>query len=112
MGEKDLTEKIFEDYNDVFADIVHVDELVKLLEVVTNDSRYEDILERGTGGIRNMCDVAERLERMGMEKGIEQGRAEITRLIISIKAGKTEDALVTEGFSKDLVKEYMELLEA
>ncbi|MGN0318677.1 MAG: hypothetical protein ACI4E1_12175 [Lachnospira sp.] len=67
-----------------------------------------------------MCDVAERLERIGIEKGIAEGiaegraegRAEITKLIISIKAGKTEDDLVTEGFSEDLVKEYMELLDA
>lgn len=50
MGEKDITEKILADYNDVFADIVNVllfggktivdDEVLKLMSVLTQDERF------------------------------------------------------------------------
>ncbi len=117
MGEKDITEKILEDHNDVFADIINalvfageqkilaeslentavhsqykaddekVHELerdiakywkdgeVELLNVMTGDKRYEKIFQKKKG-VRSMCDVAERLEKMGIAKGIEIGRLE------------------------------------
>ena len=57
------------------TEIRHVDELLKLLQVMTGDKRYEEIFEKRKG-VRSMCDVAERLEKMGIEKGIEIGRSE------------------------------------
>lgn len=52
--------------------IKHVDEVLKLLSVMTGDSRYESLGLRKDGGI-NMCDVAQRLEEKGIQKGIQQG---------------------------------------
>ena len=41
---------------------------------MTGDHRYETILATPEKGkVRNMCDVAERLEQEGIRKGIEQG---------------------------------------
>ena len=57
------------------TEIRHVDEVLKLLQVMTGDKRYEEIF-RKKKGVRSMCDVAERLEKMGIEKGIEIGRSE------------------------------------
>ena len=51
---------------------MHVDEILKFLSVMTGDSRYEEILS-DKEGVSNMCDVAQRLEDRGIEKGIKEG---------------------------------------
>ena len=57
--------------------IEHVDEVLKLLSVMTGDNRYEDILSvTAERRIANMCDVAERLENKGIAIGRAEGRAE------------------------------------
>ncbi len=46
--------------------IKHVDEVLKLLSVMTGDNRYEEILKvPGKEDIQSMCDVAERLVTAG-----------------------------------------------
>ena len=57
------------------TEIKYVDEVLKLLNVMTGDKRYEKIFQKKKG-VRSMCDVAERLEKMGIAKGIEIGRSE------------------------------------
>jgi len=52
------------------TEIKYVDEVLKLLNVMTGDKRYEKIFQKKKG-VRSMCDVAERLEKMGIVKGIE-----------------------------------------
>lgn len=52
--------------------IKHVDEILKFLAVMTGDNRYEEILA-DKEGVSNMCDVAQRLEDRGIQKGIKQG---------------------------------------
>ena len=52
--------------------IKHVDEILKFLSVMTEDNRYEEILS-DKEGVSNMCDVAQRLEDRGIEKGIKEG---------------------------------------
>lgn len=52
-------------------DIKHSDEVLKLLSVMTKDDRYVSIIQDGKGQVKNMCEVAERLEQMGREKGRE-----------------------------------------
>ena len=79
MGEKDITEKILADYNDVFADIVNVllfggktivDEVLKLMSVLTQDERFEQAQANGNkGGLKNMCEVLDRAEARGELKG-------------------------------------------
>ena len=94
----DITEKILMDYNDIFSDIInvllfdgdrrvdpdyipadkrvikHVDEVMKLLAVMTGDDRYEKVLqEEGKEDIQTMCDVAERLEKRGYDNGYDNG---------------------------------------
>ena len=39
---------------------------------MTGDNRYEEILS-DKEGVSNMCDVAQRLEDRGIEKGIKEG---------------------------------------
>ena len=49
-----------------------MDEVLKLLQVMTGDRRYEEIFRKKKEGVHSMCDVAERLEQMGIAKGIEE----------------------------------------
>ena len=58
--------------------IRHVDEVLKFISAVTKDGRYEAIIEDDSEHkeIKNMCDVAERLEQRGITKGIKQGIAQ------------------------------------
>ena len=49
-----------------------MDEILKFLSVMTGDSRYEEILS-DKEGVSNMCDVAQRLEDRGIEKGMKEG---------------------------------------
>ena len=88
------------------TDIRHVDEVLKLLQVMTGDERYQTIFQEKKG-VCSMCDVAERLEKMGMEKGIEQG----------VKQGIHEEKirvykkLLEKGFSEQKAQEIAELPE-
>ena len=52
--------------------IKHMDEILKFLSVMTGDNRYEEILS-DKEGVSNMCDVAQRLEDRGIEKGLQKG---------------------------------------
>lgn len=88
------------------TEIRHVDEVLKLLQVMTGDERYQTIFQEKKG-VCSMCDVAERLEKMGMEKGIEQG----------VKQGIYEEKirvykkLLEKGFSEQEAQEIAELPE-
>lgn len=78
------------------TEIKHVDAILKLLSVMTGDSRYEEILKYDDGKeVQNMCEVADRLENKGKElgraEGKELGRAEM--IIQMLKSGKTAEQI-------------------
>ena len=48
--------------------------VLQLLRIMTDDSRFEDVLNKGDGaesegGIHNMCEVLDRVEARGKAKG-------------------------------------------
>ena len=78
--------------------ITHVDAMLKLLAVMAGDRRYEDILKSDDKKeVGCMCDVAERLER----KGIEMERLEAIQRMI--KKDYSKEAILDLGYSE---KEY------
>ena len=85
--------------------IEHVDEVLKLLSVFTNDDRYEMILA-DKEEVHNMCEVADRL----VNKGIEEGQSILAMLINKLlAAGKTDDAMrvtTDEDFREELYRQY------
>ena len=125
MGQKDISEKILVDYNDVFADIInvcvydgeeevkpddpreiqHVDAVLKLLSVMTGDRDYESLLYKcqREREVKNMCEVAQRLKREGREEGRQEGiHASINMLR---KLGKNDEeslSLIIEEFKLDM----------
>ncbi len=104
------------------TEIRHVDEVLKLLQVMTGDERYQMIFNRKKG-VHSMCDVAERLEKMGIEKGLKQGIGEGIKQGIEqgIEIGKTAGIhaekvrvykrLIEKGFSEKEAREIAELPE-
>ena len=59
------------------TEFVHTDEVLKLMSLLTDDDRYELILNSEEGGKpKNMCEMLDRVEARGVEKGMAKGRAE------------------------------------
>ena len=83
------------------TEIKHIDEVLKLLQVMTGDEHYKEVI-RKKKGVRSMCDVAERLEKMGIVKGIEIGRLE------GKEEGKVEGK--AEGILEGKMQVYRNLL--
>ena len=81
------------------TEIRHIDEVLKLLQVMTGDEHYKEVI-RKKKGVRSMCDVAERLEKMGMEKGKEEEKIRVYK------------KLIEKGFSEQEAQEIAELPEA
>ena len=53
----------------------HVDELLKLMAAITHDDRFTEVLQEG-GKPRDMCEVLDRVEEKGIQRGIDQNRIE------------------------------------
>ena len=69
------------------TEIKHVDEVLKLLHVMTGDNSYEEILNSSKGKVKNMCEVAERLKKIGHEEAMKN-------LIVSmLEDGKTAEEI-------------------
>lgn len=79
MGQKDITEKMLADYfvqtrmNEDYIPsqetITHVDEMLKLMSVLTDDSRFEEAQNSlPKGGVVKMCDVLDKAEARGAIK--------------------------------------------
>ena len=88
------------------TEIKHVDEVLKLLQVMTGDERYQTIFQKEKG-VHSMCDVAERLEKMGMEKGMEIGK----NTGIHEEKIRVYKKLLEKGFSEQDAQEITELQE-
>lgn len=82
----------------------HVDEVLKLLSVMTGDDRFEKLLyvDNEKGGVRNMCEV--------LDRAINKGETMLALLIEKLFAdGRTEDARLAasdEEARKRFYKEY------
>ena len=94
------------------TEIRHIDEVLKLLRVMTGDERCQAIFQKERG-VHSMCDVAERLEKMGMEKGMEQGVKQGRKLGrnegIHEEKVRVYKKLLEKGFSKQEAQEITEL---
>ena len=85
------------------TEIRYVDEVLKLLQVMTGDRRYEEIFRKKKEGVHSMCDVAERLEKIGWEKGQMEGQIEGKILVYK--------NLRREGFDEKEARRLTELPE-
>lgn len=82
------------------TEIKHVDEVLKLLSVMTGDRRYEAVLQNPKGGVTTMCEVAERLENKGRAEGRAEGLIE-ERIHTLLEFNKTPEECI-----KDIIVRY------
>lgn len=61
------------DYHPKVRKIRHVRETLHMLSVLTGDNRFEEAYNAEQGGVKNMCEVLDRIEKRGREQGIKQG---------------------------------------
>ena len=93
-------------------EIKHVDEVLKLLSVMTGDKKYESILygKKKSVEVKSMCEVAERLVRKGREEGIQQGIQVLVGALRKVGIAEEEILeLVMEEFKleREKVLEYL-----
>lgn len=97
------------DYHPEPHALKHVHETLQLLSVMSNDQRFEAVYQNDTeGGIRNMCDVLDRIEQKGRQEGELEGKKEmavsLARMGISI-----EDIAKAAKVSVNEVKQWLAL---
>ena len=68
------------DYIPSREEIKHVEAVLQLLSIMTDDTRFEDVLnkedgEEGTGGVHTMCEFLDRVEARGEARGVAIGEA-------------------------------------
>ena len=61
------------DYQPSQETIRHVDEVLKLMSVLTKDDRFLKVQQDEKGEVKNMCEVLDRVENRGIAKGMQQG---------------------------------------
>ncbi len=74
-------------------EIEHVDAVLKLLSVMTEDKEYEALLNNSQEGkVKNMCEVAQRLIREGKNAGMQQGIQ--SSVSVLRKVGKADEEIL------------------
>ena len=65
------------DYKPSQQDLTHVQETLQLLSIMTNDHRFEEVYNAASDGqkgeMRNMCEILDKIENRGIEKGMAKG---------------------------------------
>lgn len=100
--------------------IRHVDEVLKLLSVMTGDSSYEKILAGKHEEVHSMCDVAERLKNAGwaegwtkglkegkeegLKEGLKEGQLLLVDTVNSLNAGESEEQLLAQGIDQKTIE--------
>ena len=110
------------------TEIQHVDEVLKLLSVMTGDRDYENVIcDEMKGQVKSMCDVAERLKNIGRQEGFQAGRSEgrsegrlegrsegrseerINAVKFAISLGASEEKILTQ-YSKEEYEKALALM--
>ena len=92
------------------TEIKHIEEVLKLLSVVTGDKRYEDvIISSKVKEVHNMCEVADRLWNGGKAEGVIEGKAEAYYSLvqdgdISVEKAAEKLEISVEEFEKRMEK--------
>lgn len=84
----------------------HVDEVLKLLSVMTGDERYESILAEKKGRVTTMCEVADRLENRGRIEGENKLALLIMKLFAAGRGNDVELAAKDEEARKRFYREF------
>lgn len=92
----------------------HVEAVLQLLSVMTEDTRFEEVLNEtdgsDEGGVNNMCDVLDRVEAKGMKIGEKKGESKLAELITKLfsagRGSEVEKVASDEQYRAKLFKEF------
>lgn len=79
----------------------HVDAVLKLMSVMTGDHRFEKAQREGE--VHNMCEVMDRVEQRGMQKGIRKGQILLIYALKRLDQGETREQLIAGGMDEETV---------
>lgn len=91
--------------------IIHLKELLMLLQALSGDDRYLEIIpdmeqtERERGAV-NMCELLDKYENRGMEKGMERVNTLIRKLIGDGRGSEINRMVADEEYQGKLFAEY------
>ena len=72
-----VQKRLNNDYKPSKEALKHVDEILKLMSVLTDDTRFEEVIRELSGkGGTSMCTVLDKVENRGREEGRLEGREE------------------------------------
>ena len=95
------------DYTPEPRSLKHVQETLQLLSVMSNDHRFEEAYNNDTeGGIRNMCDVLDRIELKGHQKGELEAKKEMAVSLAGMGVSLEKIAEAAK-VSIDVVKQWI-----
>ena len=77
----------------------HVDEILKLMSVLTQDERFVEVMEGGKP--ENMCDVLDRVEARGKAEGIAKGIIDTLASLVKKGLLSLTDAAKEAGMTPD-----------
>ena len=90
-------------------EIVHVDEILKLLSVMTGDKDYEEIIKNGdTKEVHSMCEILQYYKKQGIEQGKTEEKLEIA--VKMLEKNFTDDTIRSLGITEEQLSEAKELL--
>ena len=88
----------------------HVEAVLQLLSVMTEDTRFEEVLNQDDGsdqgGVNNMCDVLDRVEAKGEKKGESTLAALLDKLFSLGRVDDAKRAVKDEAYRAVLFKEF------
>ena len=92
-----VQKRMTHDYHPSSDVVQHVDETLKLMSVLTGDRRFEEVvsdLPQGKGV--NMCEILDRVENRGIERGLAQGKLEGMTQVYYTKLHYSADQIAEE----------------
>ena len=93
------------DYKPSKETIRHTDEILKLMGVLLNDSRFLEVQNNEKGGLSNMCEVLDRVEAKGKAEGKAEGK-----IIAYYDVGYSVEQIAEKvGISEEKVQEILAL---
>ena len=100
------------DYKPSREIIRHVDEVLKLMSVLTQDNSFAVVQNEVKGEASNMEGIFDKVERLGIEKGITQGKVQ-GKILAYADMGLSKDKIAEKvGITEDEVNKILEEQEA
>lgn len=94
------------DYKPSQEAMSHVDEILKMMAVLTHDDRFLEVQQQSEGGVRTMCDVLERAE----QKGIQEGKVNLLLDLVRDGQLSLQEAAKRAGLTEDEFTEKLSVV--